>query len=86
MSRNEKLIKRLLTRPKDFSYDELRKLLLSLGYAEDNIGKTSGSAVRFTNDKKHIIRLHKPHPSNILKPYIVKIIIDELIKEGVINE
>ena len=37
-----------------------------LGYKEDNFGKTSGSAIRFINDKRHIIRLHKPHPNNIV--------------------
>ena len=86
MSKNEKLVRRLLSLPKDFSYDELRKLLLSLGYVEDNLGKTSGSAVRFINCKKHIIRLHKLHPDNIVKPYIIKMLIDELIKEGAISE
>ena len=31
MSRFEKLLKRFLSRPKDFSYDELRMLLSGLG-------------------------------------------------------
>jgi hypothetical protein len=40
MSKSDKLIKRLLSKPKDFTYDELNALLLSKGYKEDNVGKT----------------------------------------------
>ena len=87
MSRKDKIIARLLSSPKDFSYSELKQLLTGLGYNELNQGKTSGSRVAFYNDKiKHIIRLHKPHPANILKTYQIELIIEELIKTGVINE
>ena len=86
MSKNEKLLKRLLSKPKDFTFDELKSLLLSLGYKENNAGKTSGSAIRFFNEKKHIIRLHKPHPSPILKGYVIDMVIKELQKEGFIDE
>ncbi|MDD4569633.1 MAG: type II toxin-antitoxin system HicA family toxin [Tepidanaerobacteraceae bacterium] len=86
MSRKEKLLSRLLSRPKDFTYNEIKALLILLGYKEDNVGKTSGSAVRFINDKNHIIRIHKPHPDNIVKSYIIKMVIEELLKEGFINE
>jgi len=82
MSKREKLLKRLLSKPKDFTFDELKTLLSSLGYEENNAGKTSGSAKRFINEKKHIIRLHKPHPSPILKTYVINMLIDELKKEG----
>lgn len=86
VSRKEKLLSRLLSRPKDFTYNEIKALLILLGYKEDNVGKTSGSAVRFINDKNHIIRIHKPHPDNIVKSYIIKMVIEELLKEGFINE
>ena len=79
MSKDEKLIKRLLSKPKDFTYNELRKLLVHLGYSEKQRGKTSGSRVVFINEKtKHIIRLHKPHPGNELKQYQMEQIIEEL--------
>ena len=86
MSKKEKLLQRLLIKPKDFTYDELKTLLISLGFIEDNRGKTSGSAVEFvhTHMRMHIIQLHKPHPNNILKPYQIKKIIDRLKKMGVI--
>jgi hypothetical protein len=85
MSRQDKLIKRLLRNPKDFSYDELKSLLNGLGYSESNKGKTSGSRVAFINKiNSHIIHLHKPHPKNILKSYQVGLIIEELKKQNLL--
>ena len=49
MSKAEKLIIRLLSKPTDFSWDELRKLLCALGYTQINMGKSSGSRVRFVH-------------------------------------
>ena len=70
MSKAQKLLKRFLSKPTDFTYDELRKLLKSFGYEEYDAGKTSGSRVTFVNsDTKHIIKLHKPHPGPCLKQY-----------------
>lgn len=79
MSKFDKLILRLLSRPKDFTYDELKTLLKGLGYAESNKGKTSGSRVAFIDTAtKHILRIHKPHPKNIIKGYAMEYIIEEL--------
>jgi hypothetical protein len=86
MSQFDKLLERFSRKPEDFTYDELRGLLKGLGYDEDSKGKTSGSRVAFVNTKtKHIFRLHKPHPSNILKGYQVSEIWDELKAQGVIR-
>jgi len=86
MSKREKLIKRLVERPRDFTYDEAKALLSQNGYEEDNRGRTSGSRVAFIHtDTKHIIRLHKPHPGNILKLYQIDELIETLRKQGVIN-
>ena len=84
MSKQDKLVKRLLTQPKDFSFSELIALLGNFGYSISNAGKTSGSRVRFENDKGDYIRLHKPHPRNILKPYQVNDIITALTERGLI--
>lgn len=79
MSKFEKLIKRLLSQPKDFTYDELNTLLSGMGYKETSKGKTSGSRVAFINrETNHIIRIHKPHPKNIIKQYAIQYIIEEL--------
>ena len=86
MSQFEKLIERFKKIPKDFSYDELKKLLNGFGYIENTKGKTSGSRVAFINQNtNHIIRLHKPHPGNIVKRYALEQMMEELINQGVIK-
>lgn len=77
MSRVEKLVERLKTKPKDLTYDETKKILNSLGFFEYNKGRTSGSRVEFKKDNKKI-QIHKPHPGNILKLYQVNIILSKL--------
>ena len=79
MSKEEKLKQRLLSKPKDFTYSELKTLLNHLGYEESQVGKTSGSRVAFIDkSSNHIIRLHKPHPNNELKQYQIEQLIEEL--------
>ena len=85
MSKEEKLLERFLSRPKDFTYNEIRKLLKGFGYEESNQGKTSGSRVAFVHSEtKHIIRLHKPHPGNELTIYQLDQIREELAGRGLI--
>ncbi len=80
MSKAGKLLIRLISQPKDFTYTELKTVLSSLGYDEE---QGAGSRVCFKS-KTHKIKLHKPHPANILKQYQLSLIIDELKKEGLI--
>ncbi len=85
MSKINKLLKKIENRARDLTYSELKKILSALGYVEDNRGQTSGSRVAFINiDIKHAIRLHKPHPGNVLKQYQVKQIQRELKDKGFI--
>ena len=87
MSTHEKLLKRFLSFPKDFSWEELAKLLRKYGYVQSNKGKTSGSRVEFENSESNIsLNLHKPHPRNILKPYHLKDTFEFLRKIGAIVE
>jgi len=51
MTKKEKLKERLLSCSSDFTWAELKSLLLSLGYRDNNVGKTSGSRVRFISDE-----------------------------------
>ncbi len=83
MSKKEKLLQRLKSRPKDFTFEEMRTLLEMLGYAMDNKGKTSGSRVKFTKNNDIVI-LHKPHPGNIIPEYQIRQIIEKLGKVGLI--
>ena len=84
MSKREKLARRLLSRPSDFTFAELTTLLGHLGYSVETPGKTGGSRVTFTNDNGDYIRLHKPHPRNILKSYQVDDIIANLKEKGLL--
>ena len=87
MSTSDKLLRRLLSNPRDFTFGELETLLTGFGYQLSNSGSTSGSAVRFINrETGHIIRLHRPHPSPVLKQYIVRFIIGELKQEGYLHD
>jgi len=70
MSKTDKLLSRFLSKPKDFTYEELKKLLTSFGYKEEKTGKTSGSRVTFYNRAiDDEIKLHRPHPSPVLRQY-----------------
>ena len=84
MGQKEKLIQRLKTRPKDFTFDEAESLLKYLDYLRSNKGKTSGSRVIFTSEKHPDILLHKPHPQKELKGYQVRQLIEILEQEGLI--
>ena len=80
MSRLEKEIERLKSKPKDYTYDELKSLLDKLGLFENNKGRASGSRVEFKDKFRRKITLHKPHPSNVLMTYQVNEIINYLIE------
>ncbi|MDR3693995.1 type II toxin-antitoxin system HicA family toxin [Mucilaginibacter sp.] len=86
MSRQEKLVSRLLSVPKDFTWEELTKVLTLFGYQELKGGKTGGSRRRFADEKKNIITLHKPHPANIVKGYAIREVIIELKAKGHIKD
>ena len=79
----EKLIKRLKSCPKDFTFKEMQTALESLGFQKSNKGKTSGSRVMFQKDSIPII-LHKPHPQKELRDYQIKQVLDILEKEKIL--
>ena len=85
MSSREKLIARFLTLPTDFTFDELERLLSTLGYEKSNKGKTSGSRVVFKDKEGSPIMLHKPHPGNIVKQYALRQVLEELQSKGYIK-
>ena len=83
MSKADKLLTRFLSKPTDFSYQELKRLLGGFGYEESARGRTSGSRVAFINtETRHILRLHKPHPGPNLKAYQLKLVETALREEG----
>jgi hypothetical protein len=83
MSRRNKILRRFLTKPVDFTFDEMSRLLKDFGYKEIRTGKTAGSRLAFVNRASgHIIRLHKPHPGNALKRYQLDFLEEELRAKG----
>jgi len=84
LSKKEKLVRRLKSRPADFTFDELTTLLRSFGYSMEKAGKTGGSRTAFSNQDGDYIRLHKPHPRNILKLYQVDDLIENLTERGLL--
>lgn len=83
MGTKEKLIERFKSRPSDFSWDELVRLFSVFGYEMDNKGKTSGSRVIFHKGES-TYAAHKPHPGSIVKMYVMKQVMEFLIKNELI--
>ncbi len=72
MSKKNKLLTKFLEVPpkKGLTFNELETLLISCGFSKI---EGSGSAVKFYHKEKDVlINLHKPHPSNVLKVYLIK--------------
>ncbi len=85
MGQKEKLIARLKSNPRDFTFDEAESLLGYMTYRKCNKGKTSGSRVMFTSDQHQTkILLHKPHPGKELLQYQIKQLIEQLEQEGLL--
>lgn len=74
MSRIEKLKVKLyrLPPPNDFTWNELKTLLCSYGFREI---QGNGSRVKFIHDGlSYPLCIHKPHPENTLKKYIIELV------------
>lgn len=83
MSKKDKLIDRLLKKPKDFTFEEMESLLSYFGYKLKQGG--TGSGVKFIREgSNEVINFHKPHPSGILKQYVLDQVIEKLTKDGLI--
>lgn len=81
MAKKDKLLARLFSKPKDFEWSELKALLKGLGFEE--VGGT-GSRVKFHDPRSGgIISLHRPHPRNVVKLYVLDRVIEELKDRGI---
>lgn len=83
MSKMEDRKLRLQKLPKDYTFEEARTLLISLGFLEMTKGRTSGSRIKFYRpvDGK-MINLHRPHPEKEMKSYAVKQLREFLLEIG----
>ena len=77
MSRAEKLLRRLRSRPKDFTWDELVTVLSGLGF---EMFRGSGSARKFIHPDRQVLILHEPHPQKTLKRWAVDYVLREISK------
>lgn len=84
MGTKEKLTARFKMLPSDFSFAELNRLLKNYGYAKIDKGKTSGSRMLYRRADGSIIMMHKPHPGNTVKMYVLKMIYEEHERKGLI--
>ena len=83
MTRKTKLLTRLKARPKDFTWSEATTLMRQCDFA---LKSGSGSTRVFVHSvTKQKVFLHEPHPSQILKPYMVDRLIEGLQNAGVIQ-
>lgn len=83
MGKKEKLIDKLLKKPKDFTFDEMKSLLSYFGYELKQGG--TGSGVKFVKKgSNEVINFHKPHPDGILKRYVLDQVIEKLRKDGLL--
>ena len=84
LGQKEKLLARLKTKPKDFTFEEAETLLGLCSYRRSNKGKTSGSRVIFVSEAHPPILLHKPHPCKELLSYQVRQLLAILEQEGLL--
>jgi predicted RNA binding protein YcfA (HicA-like mRNA interferase family) len=79
MSKQHKALQRLASRPTDFTWSEVVRLLTGLGYILES---GSGSRRRFLHLETHVpYHMHEPHPSGILKEYQVRDLLNFLREE-----
>ncbi|MBU1264318.1 MAG: type II toxin-antitoxin system HicA family toxin [Gammaproteobacteria bacterium] len=82
MSKRDKLIEKIQSRPKDFTWQETCGLLSSLGY---ELMKNDGSRRKFYNaETRAVLMVHEPHPRNYLLAYQVKDVLQHLKDKGLI--
>ena len=76
MNKKDKLIKRF----------KVVTLFQGCGFELEHKGSTSGSRVKFYNAKdENSYIMHKPHPSNIIKGYMMRDILNYLLTNNYIK-
>ena len=84
MSTIEKLIKRMLTIPKDFRIADCDRIMAHFGYRKVN-ARGGGSGLKYVRSDGSLVDFHGAHKEDgekALKVYVIKLIIDELKKRG----
>lgn len=85
MGRKDKLLEKLKSKPKSFTWDEAKAVMTACGFDLMN-ARGGGSGRMFVNrTTKQKVRLHEPHPQNTLLPYMLDALIDALKDAGEIE-
>ena len=80
MAKIEKVLKRLCSKPTNFEWNELKAIMLHLGF---ELKTTGGSGRKFIHPETRAAHfVHEPHPSKVLKAYQVRDVIAFLTEEG----
>jgi hypothetical protein len=83
VGRKDKLIARLMTRPKDFTWSEACSVMSGSGFKLTN---RAGSRRLFTHvESKLKVSMHEPHSRSNLLPYELDLLIDGLKGTGQIS-
>ena len=83
VSKQEKLLRRIASKPTDLTWSELVSLMTALGF---EVEKASGSGRKFIHSQSHAtLFIHEPHPSKVLKAYQVRDVLQLLKAEGFIQ-
>jgi hypothetical protein len=83
VSKQEKLLRRLASKPTDFTWSELVSLMTALKF---EIEKASGSGRKFIHSETEVtLFIHEPHPSRVLKAYQIRDVVQLLKAEGFIQ-
>jgi len=83
MTRAEKLRSRAESIPADFTWQELVTLLHAYGFSE--FSDKGGSYRSFKTAAELKIFVHKPHPGNIVKKYLLRKVIGHLKEHGLMS-
>lgn len=78
MSKRQKALQRLLTKPADFTWNELKSVMEALGF---ELKVTGGSGRKFVKPDA-VFMIHEPHPYKLLKAYQIRAVIEFLTREG----
>lgn len=82
MGKLDKLLEKLRNPDATWTWDELCLLLKKLGYTQED---GTGSRVKFDNgNPADLINLHRPHPGNEVKAYVIRQIRDQFENRGIL--
>ena len=84
MSSKEKLEKRFLSLPRDFTFEEVVRLFAILGFVMFQKGHSSGSRVAFVRGDE-VFTMHRPHPENVVKRGTLQSIKEYLERKNLIE-